>query len=136
MAWAERASRVRGLHTSWSLGQGKGEPKSWKHTNEGEKKIKTKKLNPTPFILKCTVLVTRVCVGRGKPQGLPCDAGACLTSHIVLGKRQGQGTTKNWPQRCHKSVLTKPMFTSISRIQSKDGEDYFGENQMSSFGWL
>lgn len=33
----------RGVRTSWSWGQGKEEPKSWKHTNEGEKKIKTKK---------------------------------------------------------------------------------------------
>lgn len=46
VAWrSERAGA--GLHTSWSLGQGKGEPKSWKHINEGEKKIKTKKSNPT-----------------------------------------------------------------------------------------
>lgn len=47
VAWAER-EQGEGLHTSWSLGQGKGEPKSWKHTNEGEKKIKTKKSNPIP----------------------------------------------------------------------------------------
>lgn len=32
----------RGVRTSWSWGQGKEEPKSWKHTNEGEKKIKKK----------------------------------------------------------------------------------------------
>jgi len=65
----------RGVRTSWSWGQGKEEPKSWKHTNEGEKKIKKKGKKK---------------IKRGNPEEPPSPA-RVSGAGLQRGSREGRG---------------------------------------------